>query len=165
MVEVIQNPTDPMAWAELGADVLSLAVPGVTGGGAMVRAAATADDLHDAVTAVSKTEKIVNTFEYASKATASADLHRPYIRKWVREAVENSTPRLPDGRFLDANTKLPIDGKYDLGHVYSHEFWREKEYAMRRGMTQKQFNDYMNNPKFYQIEDPHTNRSRTFEKK
>ena len=30
-------------------------------------------------------------------------------------------------------------------------------------MTQKQFNDYMNNPLFYQIEDPLLNRSHKFE--
>ncbi len=37
--------------------------------------------------------------------------------------------------------------------------------AMEKGWTQKQFNDYMNNPAFYRIEDPSLNRSRRFEKK
>ena len=35
--------------------------------------------------------------------------------------------------------------------------------AMEKGWTQKQFNDYMNNPDFYRIEDPHWNRSHKFE--
>ena len=43
------------------------------------------------------------------------------------------------------------------------EFWREKQKAMEKGWTQKQFNDYMNNPDFYRIEDPHLNRSHKFE--
>ena len=35
--------------------------------------------------------------------------------------------------------------------------------AMSKGWTQKQFNDYMNNPDFYQIESPSSNRSHKFE--
>ena len=48
-----------------------------------------------------------------------------------------------------------FEGKYDLGHVTGHEFWREQKMAMEKGWSQKQFNDYMNNPDFYRIEDPH----------
>ena len=44
-----------------------------------------------------------------------------------------------------------------------HEFWREKENAMAKGWSQKVFNDYMNNPSFYQIESPAINRSHKFE--
>ena len=59
------------------------------------------------------------------------------------------------GKFLDANEhNVVIEEKYDLGHVTGHEFWREKQLAMEKGWTQKQFNDYMNNPAFYIIEDP-----------
>ena len=90
-------------------------------------------------------------------------LHRPYIRKAVREEVERRALKDEKGRFLDANTKEPIEGKYDLGHVRSHEFWREALKAEQEGLTQKEFNDRMNNPDFYQIEDPHDNRSRKHE--
>ena len=37
--------------------------------------------------------------------------------------------------------------------------------AKPEGLTQKEFNDRMNNPYLYQIEDPHTNRSHKFELK
>lgn len=97
--------------------------------------------------------------------SSSTELHRPYIRKSTRKAVEDAADRAPDGRFLDANEGFPIDGKYDLGHKYSHEFWREKKAAESKGWTQKQFNDYMNNPEFYQIEHPSVNRSRKHEMK
>ena len=63
------------------------------------------------------------------------------------------------------NTGKVIDGKYDLGHKYGHEFRRERERAQNLGWTQKQFNNYMNNPVFYQIEDPRINRSHKFEMK
>ena len=89
----------------------------------------------------------------------------PYIRKSVREAVEKGAAKDAAGNFLDANTKEVITGKYDLGHKRGHEFWREKQKAEAKGRTQKQFNDYMNNPKFYQIELPRNNRSHRFERR
>ena len=109
------------------------------------------DDIHDTTRAIDNAKKSVK------------ELHRPYIRKSTREAVEKRAFRNDDGKFLDANTRTVIEGKYDLGHVYGHEFWREKQKAMEKGWTQKQFNDYMNNPDFYRIEDPHLNRSHKFE--
>ena len=92
-------------------------------------------------------------------------LHRPYIRKWVREAAEASAPRDEFGRFIDPNTRAPINGKYDLGHTTGNEFWRWKAEAEAEGLSQKDFNDMMNDPSLYQIEDPHSNRSRKYEKK
>lgn len=40
-----------------------------------------------------------------------------------------------------------------------------KRRAEEKGMTQKDFNDYMNNPDFYQIEKPSINRSHKYELK
>lgn len=158
ILDVAMNPADPWAWIGLAGDVVDVVVPFFGGAGETVRAVNTArkigdvtDDVHDAAKAIDNT------------ATAAKKLHRPYIRKSTRQAVEQAAKRAPDGRFLDANTLLPITGKYDLGHVYGHEFWRERDRAMSLGWSQKQFNDYMNNPKFYQIEDPISNRSHKFE--
>ena len=47
VVDVIKNPDDPWAWAGLAADVVSLAVPFATGGGAVVKAVSKADDIVD----------------------------------------------------------------------------------------------------------------------
>ncbi len=80
-------------------------------------------------------------------------LRRPYIRKEVRQTVEEKAPRTADGRPIDPNTRKPIEGKPDLGHVFSHEFWREKAIAESEGLTQREFNDRMNNPDLYQLED------------
>jgi hypothetical protein len=55
-------------------------------------------------------------------------------------------------------------GTPDLGHKPGHEFWREKQDAEAAGMTQKEFNDHMNNPSYYQWEDPSSNRSHKNEK-
>ena len=52
-----------------------------------------------------------------------------------------------------------------MGHTKGNEFWRWKVEAEAEGLSQKDFNDLMNDPKLYQIEDPHINRSRKYEKK
>ena len=103
-----------------------------------------------------------NTVEPDDPAT---DLHRPYIRKAVRQTVEDAAPRTPDGRPIDPNTRQPIDGTPDFGHKPGNEFWREKAQAEREGLTQKEFNDRMNDPSKYQLEDPSSNRSHQYEKK
>lgn len=87
-----------------------------------------------------------------NKAKVKVVLNRPYIRIEVRKEVERRAPKTSDGRFIDPNTGKPIEGKYDLGHKPEHEFWREKEKAEKEGLTQKEFNDRMNNPDLYQIE-------------
>ena len=90
-------------------------------------------------------------------------LHRPYIRQDVREEVERRAEKNEKGQFLDANTHEPIEGQYDLGHKAGHENWRELEQAEKAGLTQEEFNEKMNNPDLYQIEDPHENRSHAHE--
>lgn len=92
-------------------------------------------------------------------------LHRPYIRSEVRAEVEARAARNEQGQFLDANTGKPIEGQYDLGHKAGHEFRTERTIAEKEGLTQAEFNDKMNNPDLYQIEDPSSNRSHQFEAK
>lgn len=90
-------------------------------------------------------------------------LHRPYIRSEVRAEVEARAEKNEQGQFLDANTGKPIEGQYDLGHKAGHEFRTEQALAEQEGLTQAEFNDKMNNPDLYQIEDPSSNRSHKFE--
>ena len=160
VVEVAKNPKDPWAWVGLAGDLIDVAVPFVGGVGETVKLLRTANKVSDTIDDACDAARTID-----DAAKAAKKLHRPYIRKSTRQAVEQAAMKAPDGRFLDANTKLPINGKYDLGHVYGHEFWRERDRAMSLGWSQKQFNDYMNNPSFYQIEDPRINRSHVFEMK
>lgn len=90
-------------------------------------------------------------------------LNRPYIRKDVRAEVERRAKKNEEGQFLDANTGKPIEGSYDLGHIPGHEHRREVEKAEAEGLTQDEFNDRMNVPDLYQIEDPSENRSHAHE--
>lgn len=92
-------------------------------------------------------------------------LHRPYIRVGTRKVVEERAQKNVNGQFLDANTNQPIEGHYDLGHKAGHEFRKEVAAAEEKGMSQEEFNEEMNNPDLYQIEDPSVNRSHVFEEK
>src|SRR5699024_10932228 len=83
----------------------------------------------------------------------------------TREEVENRAEKNENGKFLDANTGKPIDKAYDLGHKPGHEYRYEKARAEKEELSQKEFNDRMNNPDYYQIEDPSTNRSHKYEMK
>ena len=108
------------------------------------------------VKSVGKVDSLVNA------ATNSINLHRPYIRNATREAVENNALKIGD-KFVDSNTGKIIEGTYNLGHKYGHEFYKYKSWAESQGMAQSQFNNLMNNPSLYQIESPLSNMSHLFE--
>ena len=159
-------------------DVAAVVIPFVPGGaGAITKANRTvelsvnagklADRVIDADRASSKAEMAIEVAKPAIDATATGikDLHRPYVRKGTREAVEKAALKGTDGKFLDANEFTPIEGKYDLGHKYGKEYRNMKKEAQQKGLSQKQFNDKMNDPSLYQIEDPHINRSHKYEKR
>lgn len=91
--------------------------------------------------------------------------HRPYLRESVKQEIYNHSPMDRMGRYLDANTGRPIIGTPDIGHKPGHEYWREVQNAYKARLTQAEFNDKMNNPNLYQLEDPHNNRSHIYEDK
>ena len=115
---------------------------------------------------VGKDVKIISNAIDAVKAGKKeiSTLHRPYIRKSTKDAVPE-LPKGADGRYIDLRDWQPFDGKLDLGHKPGREFWREKAKAENEGLTQRQFNDRMNDPNIYQWENPHLNRSHKYELK
>ena len=162
---------DNSGWIDVGIDAAAIIIPGVPAGLSKiddaVKIAKNADKVSDATRVADKIvdkTKVVGKFDNVTKVTDKAnDLHRPYIRKSTREAVENAAQKNAKGQFVDPNTGKIIEGKYDLGHKRGHEFRTEKAKAREEGLTQGQFNDRMNNPELYQIEDPHSNRGHKFE--
>jgi hypothetical protein len=120
----------------------------------------------------SRSQSPVTHTEGANAATAQTEavpsggkaLRRPYIRKPVDAEIERAAPRAADGRAIDPNLRVPIDGKPHRGHVRGHEFRREKAKAEAEGLAQREFNDRMNNPDLYQLEDPKSNMSHRYEK-
>ena len=76
IVEVVVNPGDPIAWASLAADAVSLVVPGLTGGGRIARVACKVDDVADAV---KMADKIVDAGEaITSTAKFGRQVHNMY---------------------------------------------------------------------------------------
>ena len=61
IIDVATHPTSGVAWAGLAADVVCAAVPGATGGGAIVKAVTKADDVVDAVKTVNKVDNVIDT--------------------------------------------------------------------------------------------------------
>ena len=61
IADVAMHPTDPWAWVGLGADIACTAVPFISGGGTVVRAATKVDDVIDAGKAVDKVDDVVDS--------------------------------------------------------------------------------------------------------
>jgi RHS repeat-associated protein len=92
-------------------------------------------------------------------------LHRPYLRKETKKAIEAVAERARNGQFLDANTGEIIEGTFHYGHRFGYEHRRLVREAHARGMTQREFNDWVNShPEWFQIESPVNNLSHRFEK-
>jgi RHS repeat-associated protein len=154
----------------LAYDLFATAVPGLpAGAGTLVKASRVADKTVDAFQTADKIGDAVRAGDKIGDAVkgadAAKDLHRPYVRTSTRQAVEGAARRTPEGKFIDPNTGKVIEGRYDLGHKRGNEFRREKAKAKEQGLAQKQFNDRMNDPNKYQIEDPCSNRSHCYEQK
>lgn len=96
----------------------------------------------------------------------SVGLRRPYLRQSTKIAIQEAAPKTAFGEFIDPNTGMIIDDKFHYGHKYGFEHRRLKLEAEAKGMTQKEFNNEINNhPQYFQIEDPRSNMSHKFEKK
>lgn len=78
--------------------------------------------------------------------------------------------QIPEGYFQDkAGRWHRPNGQFasnvELGHTKGNEFWRLRDMAEAQGWTQAEFNDFMNNPKFYGWQDIKSNRSHKHELK
>jgi len=83
----------------------------------------------------------------------------------VVEQIKGNAPKTKDGKFIDPNTRKPIDGPYDIGHKKGKEWRRRKKMHEEKGSTRKEVIEAENHPNLYQIEDRKSNRSHKYEKK
>lgn len=96
---------------------------------------------------------------------AVTPLRRPYKRVAFCRSVECAAIRTPEGLPIDPNTGEVIEGEYHFGHKYGYEHRRLVREAQAKGMTQKEFNDWINShPEWFQLEAPANNVSHRFEK-
>ena len=73
IAEVIQNPSDPMAWAGLAGDVVDVAVPFVSGVGEATKAAGAVADVADAIDDVHDAARVMDNADDAYDAMKVAD--------------------------------------------------------------------------------------------
>lgn len=77
LAEVAVNPTNPVAWFSLAADTACLVIPGLTGGGGIVRFAANAGDIADAARYVDDVVDVTNSIKSSFKVGNS--MHDAYM--------------------------------------------------------------------------------------
>lgn len=98
-------------------------------------------------------------------APTASPLRRTYKRVAFCRSVECEAIRTAEGLPIDPNTGEVIEGAYHFGHKYGYEHRRLLLEAQAKGMTQKQFNDWINShPEWFQLEAPANNLSHRFEK-
>ena len=70
------------------------------------------------------------------------------------------------GQIYDEISKKWVNqNEVELGHKTGYEFATLRNWAEKQGMTQQEFNDFMNNEEFYAWQDITSNRSHKFEAK
>ncbi|NLZ74272.1 MAG: hypothetical protein GX905_10770 [Bacteroidales bacterium] len=87
------------------------------------------------------------------------------LRKNVVEKILKNAPKTKDGRYIDPNTRKPIDGPFDMGHKTGQKWKNRKKMHQERGSTRKEVIEMENNLNLYQIESRSLNRSHKYEKK
>lgn len=94
-------------------------------------------------------------------------LNRPYVRQETIDVVNaNTKVNYKTGQIYDSISRKWVDpSNVELGHTSGNEFAYYRNWAESQGMTQSQFNDFMNNPSFYAWQDIYSNRSHMFETK
>lgn len=73
IASVAKDPKDPVAWIGLAVDVACLVIPGVTGGGALVKASTKVDDAADVVKAVNKIDNSLDAVNTTKKGWKVGD--------------------------------------------------------------------------------------------
>ena len=111
--------------------------------------------------------KFASNAEVGLPSNSDHYLNRPYIRQATIDAVNASTKvDYKTGQIYDSISDKWVDpSNVELGHTTGNEFAYYRDWAESQGMTQQQFNDFMNNPDFYAWQDIYSNRSHKFEEK
>ena len=134
VVDVINDPSDPMAWVSLAADAICLITPGLTGGGTVVKAVAKADDVVDVVKTIDKVDDVVDTAKTVKKVhgnslkttkeTIGYVLQKTDTHEIMKYGETTRGVKRYSKKFYDENGVTMIEmargSKYDM-HYWQHE--------------------------------------------
>ena len=91
---------------------------------------------------------------------------RATLRKMTKETVRANALKTKDGRYIDPNTKKPIEkGQEVFGHKKGKEWKKYQKDPANQTKTRKEVLDDQNDPEIYQIEDRKSNASHKYEEK
>jgi hypothetical protein len=101
-----------------------------------------------------------------AKTTVEPLSNRVKLQNNTKETIKNNAPKTKDGRFIDPNTRKPIEkGKEVYGHKTGKEWSKYKKDPANQGKTRKEVIKDQNDPNIYQIEDKKSNASHKYEEK
>jgi len=145
--ELAANPTNLVTWGALAADVASLVLPGVTGGGKIVRFVASADDLVDAAKYaddVVDSAKAINSNLDLGKA-----MHNAY--KPIEESSTGFVNRALSTALEGIDSKLRPDA-IDTAHniIYELKPYNKASFTTAVAQTQR-YLEKMGNPSDWTI--------------
>lgn len=112
-------------------------------------------------------EESVNVTEKKVAQTTKDPLSRRVkLREETKKAVRDAAPKTSDGRYIDPNTRLPIEkGQEAFGHKPGKEWKNYKKDPANKSKSRKEVIEDQNDPSIYQIEDRSSNSSHKYEKK
>lgn len=136
VVEIAVNPGSIMAWGALAADVASLIIPGLTGGGQLVRVVTSSDEVLDA--AKYADDIFDGAKQFFSKTDLGQTMHRSYDP--ILDAAEDAN-KLLDEALSEYGSRLRPDG-VDFTNRIIYELKPYNKRAFQRATKQaKQYAD------------------------
>ena len=100
-----------------------------------------------------------------SPDTLNTSLYRPTLNATTKQAIDSRYRQLPNGDYIEIETRTVIKQPVDYGHIYGWENRRLLKAADELGMTQQQFKAYVNaRPNLFELQNRKDNQGHKFEK-
>ena len=132
VVDILSGNNGIAAWGALTLDIASLILPGLTGGGKLIRFACKSDDVADAA---KYADKVFETGEqFFSNAKRGIDLHNTYDP--IQDSIDKSY-KLLNEVWEESGTKVRPDA-LDLKNRVIHELKPFNKRAFKRAVKQTQ---------------------------
>ena len=133
LVSILENPTDVVGYAELAADVVGLALPGVTGGGTIVRTVMNSDNVLDAAKLADKV--VDSTKAIKSSKSLGTKLHKMYDP--IKKAVGKGD-RLINQPLKEVKSKLRPDAVDKVNRIiYELKPYNKRSYKRALKQTKR----------------------------
>ena len=136
VIDIVKNPSDPIAWVSLAADLVSLATPVLSGGGSVVRAITNSDEVIEATKQIGKV--FDTTKQTRSSKVIGAAIHKAYnpISDGVKGMVNRSLSKYgsklrPDA--VDFDNRIIYELKPYNKRAYKQALRQTKRYAESMG--------------------------------